>query len=421
MITSTATAAVDVAPVVRPLADVGERANQLTMSMKLTVAEMEAGAAIIEQGDHDHILRRRPLPHRPHRVSVTASVIADVNHHGADEEDLLRMIVPLVEETAEAVETAEAIEVATMRVETALEPVVAGEEEEALLLRALVHDREIVPDERAAAVAVVGVVTTAVADGTVIEGRARTKNHPSTKLLPVVGTVPEAMQCSKVMNKSNKQKVLHLRSKLPQLVPKGAADDDTATIITTDPRVAVQSVENEGEATGVTAMMTMMKTLSILSIVRRDEAKATGTAIDREEAKNESTPLHPMTTIGTEIETMPTIGAVTATPAALKRRSAELLLPRRRSAIGAIASRRVVTIRRDVTTAIAITETDKNKLMSLRRKENLVETKAIVTLKKIRLGLRLRRIEDTLPSQRLQRARHHLENPRKLFFGFFHS
>jgi len=67
-----------------------------------------------------------------------------------------------------------------------------------------------------------------------------------------------------------------------------------------------------------------------------------------------------MTTIGTEIETMPMIGAATATPAARKRRSAEVLLPRRRSAVGVIASRRVVTIRRDGTTAIVIAETGKN-------------------------------------------------------------
>jgi len=71
------------------------------------------------------------------------------------------------------------------------------------------------------------------------------------------------------------------------------------------------------------------------------------TAIDPRlaEAKDESTPLRPMTIIDTENATIPTIGVVIATPAAPKKRNAEVLRPRRKSEAGVIASLRVVTIR----------------------------------------------------------------------------
>ena len=88
--------------------------------------------------------------------------------------------------------------------------------------------------------------------------------------------------------------------------------------------------------------MTATTTTTKTHCIPPDEAKAADrvTAIDRllGEAKNESTSLRPMTTIGTETTTITMTEVGIAAP---KKRSVEALLPRRKSEA---ASRRVVII-----------------------------------------------------------------------------
>jgi len=241
---------------------VGEdEVNPSTMSTILTVAEKQAGAAIIEQDDLDPILRRPLLrlrhPRRPHLAPAVVSATADADHPGADEEDPLPTIVLLAEEVVEAAETVEAIEVATTRVE------IAGGGEAVLLLRDLVPVRE--TGKAVVAAEAVGVVTTVVvADGSAIEGTERTKNK-NTKLPLAVGTVRKAKRCSKATTTNSNHNHNHNKPKVPlprnNLHDRDAAADADTAIITIDPRVGVLSAGNESEATGVTATTTMMATI----------------------------------------------------------------------------------------------------------------------------------------------------------------
>lgn len=224
---------------------------------------MEAGVAIIEQDDHDPI-RLHPLLRlrHPHLAPAAVSATADADHHDADEEDRRLTIVRLEEEVGEAAEAVEAIEAATIRVEIAPEPVAAEGEEAVLLLRALVPVRE--NGKAVVAAAVVGVVTTAAAGRSAIEGKEKTKSK-STKLQLVVGTARKARRCSKApitnnKHSNNRSKVPRPRSKILQQDRDAAADDDTA-IITIDPRVEVLSVESESGVMGVTAATTTMTTI----------------------------------------------------------------------------------------------------------------------------------------------------------------
>lgn len=141
------------------------------------------------------------------------------------------------------------------------------------------------------------------------------------------------------------------------------------------------------------------------------------TAIDPRlaEAKDESTPLRPMTIIDTENATIPTIGVVIATPVAPKKRNAEVLRPRRKSEAGVIASLRVVTIRprRDgivIATAIVtttnlrllpreISQKKKTTLLNSLKQLPVAETTAIMRVikmlpKKICRSHHLRRIDE---------------------------
>ncbi len=158
---------------------------------------------------------------------------------------------------------------------------------------------------------------------------------------------------------NNKRKVPRLRTNQPQrvLIPQGrAADDDTGIIITIGRRVEVQSVGN-GKGARVMRVTVTKTTILCIPPVLRDEAKAVdmATVIDHHlvEAKNESTAPRPMTIIGTETVTM-TVGI-----AAPKRRSVEVLPPRKKSAVP-----RVATIHRDGTTVTAIVEIDKSRTMT---------------------------------------------------------
>lgn len=89
------------------------------------------------------------------------------------------------------------------------------------------------------------------------------------------------------------------------------------------------------------------------------------------EAKDESTHLRPMTIIDTENATIPTTGAVIATPVAPKKRNAEALRPRKKSEAGVIASLRVVTIRpRHDGIVIAIATTTNLRILPRERSKN---------------------------------------------------
>ena len=124
-------------------------------------------------------------------------------------------------------------------------------------------------------------------------------------------------------------------------------------------RVEVQNAENGKGARGMRVTVTKMTILCIPPVLR-DEAKAVDMAIVIDhplvEAKNENMAPRPMTIIGTETATM------TVEIAAPKRRSVEVLPPRRKSAVP-----RVATTHHDDTTVTAIVEIDKSRTMTRRK------------------------------------------------------
>lgn len=155
------------------------------------------------------------------------------------------------------------------------------------------------------------------------------------------------------------------------------------------------------------------------------------------EAKDESTSLRPMTIIGMEIMTILMIGVAIATQAAPKRRNAEVLRPRRKSAAGVIASLRVVIIRlrRGGITVIAIAivttttlrvlrETGKSRTTTLRKSSDLQVEEIIVTTGVMKLAQKkicnphhVRRINETfsIMNQRQDSTRYHDEAEKTVF------